>query len=600
MNTETKPLQNSADYEWDLSPLFSGTDDPKFTEAMEALRRTVRDYNAFAAALDAAAPGATLHRALELEERLTELAMPLFHYVVLRSSVNTQDAEAVSCEGRLQRLMSDTSAANAAVQAYIGRVQDLDAVIDADPFLAEYRFLLHERRQRAKYTLEEKVEEVLAKLDLSGGSAWGNLQAYLTSIVTEDYRGEQRTLTELRSLAYDADPAVRKDAYDAELACYARIKDAVCFALNSLKQQVNTECALRGGESPLAMTLMQSRMKRETLDAMLTALQEYLPTFWKYLRGKAKALGYEGGLKWWDLFAPLGKLESGYTVEQAKDYLLSHFRPFAGDLADMMEQAFSERWIDFFPRPGKVGGAFCMNVPSIRASRILTNFDGGVGEIATLAHELGHAYHGMLIENNRPLNREYTMPVAETASTFNEVVIMDAVLQEADDPQVKLGLLERQLCDVTQIMCDILSRYWFETAVFEKTESGFAFPDELCEMMKTAQLRGYGDGLDPETFNPYMWVCKSHYYSSQLSFYNFPYAFGGLFAAGLYAQYRKEGEAFLPKYRRLLRATADHTVEDTAAVAGIDLTDPDFWRGSLEIYKGKIEEFLTLVDASDK
>ena len=582
--------------EWDLTPLYADLDDPKFLRDTEEMKQVIADCRAFAATLDDTDRGATLHRALELEERLAELAHPLLNYTWLRCAANTRDADAVSRVSVLQRLLSDVSAASAALQAYIGRTENLDALIDADPFLAEYRFLLKERQQRAKYTLEEKVEEVLAKLDLSGGTAWSNLQAYLTSTAAGDFRGEKRTLTELRNLAYDADPAVRKDAYDAELACYGRIKDAVCFSLNSIKQQVNTECALRGAESPLAMTLLQSRMQRSTLDAMLEALEEYLPTFWKYLRGKAKALGYEGGLKWWDIFAPLGKLQSGYTAEQARDYLLAHFRPFADDLADMMAQAFDEAWIDFYPRPAKEGGAFCLNLPEIKQSRILTNFDGGIGEVVTLAHELGHAYHGMLLENNRPLNRDYTMPVAETASTFNEVVIMNAVLREADDPQVKLGLLDSQLRDVTQIMCDILSRYWFETSVFKKTEAGFAFPDELCELMKKAQLRGYGDGLDPETFNPYMWVCKSHYYSSRLSFYNFPYAFGGLFAAGLYAQYQKEGAAFLPKYRALLRATADHTVEDTAAVAGIDLSDTDFWRGSLEIYKAKIEEFLALVD----
>ena len=186
------------------------------------------------------------------------------------------------------------------------------------------------------------------------------------------------------------------------------------------------------------------------------------------------------------------------------------------------------------------------------------------------------------------------MPVAETASTFNETVVMNAALDEASDREVKLGLLESQLQDTTQIMCDIMSRYWFETAVFEKAKEGFAFPDELCALMKEAQKRGYGDGLDLDTLNPYMWVCKSHYYSSGLSFYNFPYAFGGLFAAGLYAQYRKEGEAFLPKYRALLKATTVASVEDVARMADIDLGDVNFWRSSLEIFKARVEQFLDL------
>lgn len=580
--------------EWDLTPLYEGIDTEKFQNDMKALAEKSAAFNAFAAKLLETDRSAVLHRALELQEEIMGLALPLFEYAGLRSSVNTADQEAVNAQAKLQKLMSDTSAAQAALQAYVGRTEDLEAVIAADPFLGDYAYLLRTMRDDAKYVLDEKVEEALAKMNLSGGSAWSNLQSYLTSTVTADYRGEKIPLSAVRNLAYDADPQVRKDAYDAEVACYDKIKDGVCFALNSIKQQVTTEAEMRKAGSPLEMTLRHSRMQKTTLDAMIQAIEEYLPVFWKYLRAKAKMLGYEGGLKWWDMFAPMGKNTATYTVEEAKQYLNDHFRPFAPDMADMMMRAFDEAWIDFYPHPGKVGGAFCANVACIKQSRVLTNFDGSFSDIVTLAHELGHAYHGMMIENHRPLNLDYSMPVAETASTFNETVVMNAALDEAADREVKLGLLESQLQDTTQIMCDIMSRYWFETAVFEKAKAGFAFPDELCAMMKEAQKRGYGDGLDLDTLHPFMWVCKGHYYSSGLSFYNFPYAFGGLFAAGLYAQYRKEGAAFLPKYRALLKATTVASVEDVAKMADIDLGDVNFWRSSLEIFKARVELFLEL------
>ena len=579
--------------EWDLSPLYTGFDTEKFRNDLQTLKETVAELNAFAAALpeDRAAG---LHRALELQEKIAALAMPLYEYAGLRTAVNTGDEAAVNAEAMLQKLMSDSSAADAAIRAYVGKTENLEALIAADPFLGDYAYLLRTMRDDAKYVLDEKVEEALAKMNLSGGSAWENLQSYLTSTVEAEYRGQKLNLSAVRNLAYDPDPAVRKDAYDAEIACYDKIRDAVSFSLNSLKQQVTTECELRRAGSPLEMTLRQSRMQRSSLDAMITAIEEYLPVFWRYLRAKAKLLGYEGGLKWWDLFAPMGKNNASYTVEEAKKYLDEHFRPFAPDMADMMMRAFDEAWIDFYPHPGKVGGAFCANLASIRQSRVLTNFDGSFSDIVTLAHELGHAYHGMMIEDHRPLNLDYSMPVAETASTFNETVVMNAALDEAADREVKLGLLESQLQDTTQIMCDIMSRYWFETAVFEKAREGFAFADELCEMMKAAQRRAYGDGLDPETLHPYMWVCKGHYYSAGLSFYNWPYAFGGLFAAGLYAQYRREGAAFLPKYRALLKATTVASVEDVAKMADIDLGDVNFWRSSLEIFKARVDMFLEL------
>ena len=579
--------------EWDLTPLYEGIDTEKFQNDLAELTKAVAECNAFAAAMPAD-PAAGIRKGLELQERIQLLAMPLFEYASLRSSVNTSDGEALDAISRLQKLMSDLSASEAAFHAYVGRTENLEELIAADPFLGDYSFLLRNMKEDAKYVLDEKVEEALAKMNLSGGSAWENLQAYLTSTVEADYRGEKRNLSAVRNLAYDPDPAVRKDAYDAEIACYDKIKDAISFSLNSLKLQVTTECEMRKAGSPLEMTLRASRMQRSTLDAMITAIEEYLPVFWKYLRAKAKLLGYEGGLKWWDLFAPMGKNTATYTVEDAKKYLLDHFRPFAPDMADMMEHAFDDAWIDFYPHPGKVGGAFCANVASIKQSRVLTNFDGSFSDIVTLAHELGHAYHGMMIENHRPLNLDYSMPVAETASTFNETVVMNAALDEATDDEVKMGLLESQLQDTTQIMCDIMSRYWFETAVFEKAKDGFAFADELCAMMKEAQKRAYGDGLDPETLHPYMWVCKSHYYSSGLSFYNWPYAFGGLFAAGLYARYRKEGASFVPKYRALLKATTVACAEDVAKMADIDLGDVNFWRDSLEIFKQRVELFLEL------
>ena len=583
--------------EWDLSPLYTGFDDPAYAADLETLRATVAEIRDIPALAGTMEPKDYLIKALGLEEKMSHLGHRMASYASLRSSTNTQDVEAVSALGKLQQLFSDCSAASASLQSYVGKLENLEEIIASDPFLTRYAYNLRMRKEDAKYTLDDKVEEALAKMDLSGGTGWSNLQEYLTSTVTADYRGEKVNLSTVRNLAYDKDPQVRKDAYDAEIACYDKIKDGVCFALNNLKMQVNTECDLRKGGSPLEMTLRHSRMERRTLDAMIAAIEEYLPVFWSYLKAKAKALGYEGGLKWWDLFAPMGENTATYTVEEAKDYLISHFEGFAPDMAEMIRRAFDESWIDFYPRAGKVGGAFCANLACIKQSRVLTNFDGAFGDIVTLAHELGHAYHGLQIEDHAPLNLAYSMPVAETASTFNETVIMNAALSETDDSKVKMGLLESQLQDTTQIMCDIMSRYWFETAVFEKGREGFLFADELCKLMHEAQVRGYGDGVDPDTLHPYMWVCKGHYYSSGLSFYNFPYAFGGLFAAGLYAQYLKEGEAFLPKYRALLHATTVSSVEDVAKMADIDLGDINFWRSSLEIFKSRVEEFLRLVEA---
>ena len=582
---------------WNLDPIYKGFDDPRFEADLNAVREAIARFSDLTAALSTMEPLAGLKEGIALQEEITALSGRLGLYAMLRQAADSRDADALSQLGRLMGAFSAVAAPEAAFQEWAANLPELMELVGSDDILKEYTFLFSKLRESSRYLLGSRGEEIAARLQLSGGNAWADLHTSLTSTVPVTYRGETTNLSAIRNLAYDPDPQVRKDAYDAEIACYDKIKDGVCFALNNLKMQVNTECDMRKGGSPLEMTLRHSRMERRTLDAMIAAIEEYLPVFWSYLKAKAKALGYEGGLKWWDLFAPMGENTATYTVEEAKDYLISHFEGFAPDMAEMIRRAFDENWIDFYPRAGKVGGAFCANLACIKQSRVLTNFDGAFGDIVTLAHELGHAYHGLQIEDHAPLNLGYSMPVAETASTFNETVIMNAALSETDDPKVKLGLLESQLQDTTQIMCDIMSRYWFETAVFEKGREGFLFSDELCKLMHEAQVRGYGDGVDPETLHPYMWVCKGHYYSSGLSFYNFPYAFGGLFAAGLYAQYLKEGEAFLPKYRALLHATTVSSVEDVAKMADIDLGDISFWRSSLEIFKSRVEEFLRLVEA---
>ena len=301
-------------------------------------------------------------------------------------------------------------------------------------------------------------------------------------------------------------------------------------------------------------------------------------------------MGHEGGLPWYDLFAPLSAEGEKYTKETARDYLLQRFSSFDKELTEMVRTAFDEGWIDFYPREGKVGGAFCAEAFPIRASRILTNFAGSFDDVVTLAHELGHAFHNLNLYDNRPLNRDYSMPVAETASTFNEVLVMNDVIRIAAVPVKRRALIHEQLSGDLQIICDIYSRYRFETMVFENRDESFMFPPELCDMMVAAQKEGYGDGLDWAEPNSYMWLCKSHYYSS-LSFYNWPYAFGGMLARGLYACYEKEGAAFVPKYKSFLRATAVMTAEDAGKVAGIDLTDVNFWRSGLEGLAKEVEEF---------
>ena len=587
-------------YTWNLDILYTGFSDPAYSEDMSALSEAIKDFSAFSKAAPDLSHKEVILGYVERSERISELVSKLALYANLAMSVNTADSEAASAYGKVMSQISALSAPEASLRKIIASYDDLETIIDSDKKLAEFRYLLTSIKKNSIYLLNDGEEAVFSKMNLSGASAWSDLQSNLTSSLKGSLNGEEYTLSQLRNMAYSPDPDTRKAAYDAELASYDKIKDAVAFALNSIKLQVISECELRGYSSPLHKALCDSRMEAPTLDALISAMEDYLPHFRRYLRAKAKLVSGKERLDWWDLFAPIGSSDLSFTPESCAEYLLDIFKEFDSDLHDMVKEAFENRWIDFYPREGKVGGAFDCGVPSAKQSRVLTNFDGSLSDVVTLAHELGHSFHDRQVFDNSILNQEYTMPVAETASTFNEVLVMNKAIQRAKTTEEKLALIESQLSDLNQIIVDIYSRFLFERSVFDKRNDEFMSADRFCELMTEAQIAAYGDGLERSTLHPYMWLCKGHYYSGGLSFYNFPYAFGGLFARGLYAKYEKEGKDFLPTYKAMLKATGTCSVEDAAKVADIDVTKKEFWQSGLETAKKQIDLFEELVEKVKK
>ena len=572
--------------EWSLKEIYPSFESEEFKRDFERFSNFREVFN-----------GLTLEDNLEsikaaiasLEE-FSVLSSRLGNYINLTLTANTTDETANKYRTLFGNAYAALNSAYTKVYKFIGSVE---TDITSDENLKDYEFYFAEAKKQYKHLLSDELEDVIAKFSISGGDGWEQLFEAMTSGVEGEFKGEKVTLSEIRNMAYDADAAVRKEAYETELKMYDTIKEPIAFALNNIKQQVLTETSLRGFESPLAQTLEASRMSRKTLDALLEAIREYLPQFRAYLKHKASLLGHENGLPFYDLFAPIGESSRRFTIEESKEFLLENFKGFSEDLAQMTKEAYENNYIDFLPRKGKVGGAFCSNLPFIKQSRILTNFSGSLSDVVTIAHELGHAYHGLHIENHRVLNQEYSMPVAETASTFNENIVMNTVIRQASDAE-KVALLESQLQDTTQIIVDIYSRYLFEASVFENREKSFMFSKDLEKLMLDAQKEAYGDGLDPDAMHPYMWACKPHYYSSGLSFYNFPYAFGGLFSKGLYAIYLEQPEGFVEKYQELLRATTVTSAEDTAKVLGVDVEDSAFWKKALAQVADNIEQFIAL------
>ena len=351
----------------------------------------------------------------------------------------------------------------------------------------------------------------------------------------------------------------------------------------------------RGRKDALESAIEQARIDRPTLEAMLTAMEASFPMFRKYFDHKAKLLGKEK-LAWWDLFAPVGKTGKTYTFEEARDFVLANFEGFSPELRTFAKRAFDNNWLDAEMRDGKRGGGFCMEVLGVKESRILVNFDGSQDQISTIAHELGHAFHNECAYqfDKTPLQQLTPMTLAETASTFCETIATEAVLAQVNDPMEELAVLETQLNGASQVIVDIYSRYLFEKEVFERREQAELSADDFCEIMERAQKATYGDGLDERYLQKYMWTWKPHYYSTGVSFYNFPYAFGLLFGTGLYAIYQQRGADFVDDYKSLLASTGEAMAADLADRFGINIRTRKFWDDSIAIIGKRVDRYCEL------
>lgn len=586
---------------WNLDALYPGFDSIGFKDDLAAYEKKLKEFALWTEqqldSSDEAGPKLEeyIRRAIELKK----LSSRLGAFSSLTMSVDSKNEEAIQAQNRLRSFSGETTQLEVRLIQFLKRVEDLDERIAQSDLLKQHAFYLNERKQKAERLLSEKEEVIISKLRVTGSTAFGTLQGDLTAnlLVELDLPGkkEKLPLPAVRNLAYHADPIVRRIAYQSEQKAYEAVEDASAAALNAIKGEVITVADLRGYQDPLEETLEDSRMSKEALDSLLMAIREYLPHFQRYLRRKGELLGHENGLPFYDLFAPVGEVSRTFTYEEAMEYIMANFQSFSPKLADYVRRAYENDWLDVEPRIGKRGGAFCSNLPVIGESRIMANFNGSFSNMTTLAHELGHGYHGFNLKDESILNTSYPMPIAETASIFNETIVVTAALKEADQ-QEKIAILEASLSDSTQVIVDIYSRFLFESELFSRRKDSLLSVEELKRIMTQAQIKAYGDALDPQVLHPYMWANKPHYYRAGLSFYNFPYAFGLLFAKGLYALYLKRGEDFLPLYDRLLNETGKNSIKDLTLSVGIDIEDPAFFRSSLEIIKGDIEKFLKLTE----
>lgn len=575
---------------WDLNDLYKGFDET-FKNDLTKLDNLVQ---AMAAHLTSEVKDDVkyIEEALKFDEKITVLGRTIGSFASLTSSTDVSNNEALGYLSKLSQIYRGLTKPSVVFSRYLTTV-NLDELATKSELINKYLYNLKKDQDGAKHLLSEAEESLYAKLSELSSRSWSQIQTLATSNMMIEINGEEKTFSDVRNMAYDSDQKLRKLAYEKELEAYEKVDDYVALALTNIKREVNTMNELRGYESALEKTLVQSNMKKETLDAMISAMKDFRPQFANYLKAKSKYLGHKGSLPWYDMFAPVGNLNKTYTYDEAKSLVFNAFTSFSPKLGNFAQKTFDKNWIDVYPKKGKRGGAFCSNQPQIGQSRILLNFTGALDNVSTLAHELGHAYHGEIISDNAPLHWSYSMPLAETASIFCEAIMNDFLLSGVKDDNEKLSILEMGLQGDTQVIIDILSRFLFESKVFESANRPIS-KHEMKTWMLEAQKEAYQDGLDNQNLHPYMWLVKGHYYSAGLNFYNFPYAFGLLFGKGLYAQYLKDKPSFIKNYDKLLKLTTMADAEDVAASMGIDITEKSFWVDSLKMIEQNIDQVIDL------
>ena len=588
---------------WDVSGYFPSLDSRQFAAAEEQAGADIDRLEALYDRHDVRGGDKTLDEATvaafdEVVAATNEVRAHLQlleAYIHAHLSTDSRHATAQAAMSRLEQLRVPLAGLSKRFDAWCAALGD-DELVQRSEEAGAHEWPVRKAARRAAHQMSEAEESLAAALELTGSSAWARLYQDVTAGITTTVDlpdgPAELPIFAVRGLATDADAGVRRAAYDAELSAWQANAVPIAAALNAIKGEQQLLIRRRGWPSVLDAQLYGQSVDRATLEAMQAAMVASFPDFRRYLRAKAGLLsgGAADQLAFWDLFAPVGDTRPR-SWDEARAAVEAAFASYSPQLQALARRAFDESWIDVAPRAGKQGGAFCMPMGD-GDSRVLLNFSGSADAVMTLAHELGHAYHNATMTERTPMQRGTPSSLAETASIFCETIMVGHGIASAGDDAERLAMLEVDLQGAAQVIVDIHSRFLFESAVFERRAASTLSVDELCDLMAEAQETTYGDGLHPDQRHPWMWAAKPHYYGSV--FYNWPYAFGLLFGLGLYARYQEDPERFRHGYDDLLSSTGLGQAADLAARFDIDVRDEGFWTASLDVVRGRIDEFVTL------
>ena len=562
------------------------------TQITYLVKKQVTDFNSF------------LISYLELDNQIGQLFESLYAYSYSVYATDTTNSESLNNMAFLEEVQLSIADYQLIFrQILTENKMKLDSFFLENPKFQKYDFILREELELSLHQMEAKEEALANDLQRFGGDAWSKLHEQIISNMIDKETG--KTFNQLRNDAYSPDRKLRKESYYKEIALLEQNQIAISSALNNIKGATNSLNKKRSwGESEngaINRSLFSSRLSNKSLESLISAMEEAIPMWHEYLIEKAKILklkdenGNPEKCSFYDIFAPIEfetsteESTSNWTYNEAKEFITNEFYKFSSDMGDFVKNAFEENWIDAEIRKGKVGGAFCIDFPLQKVSRVLTNFSGSTSDVITLVHELGHAYHHHCIKELDYNLSSYPMTLAETASIFAETMVTNSMLKSASNLE-KAKLIEMHLSDSCQTLLDILSRFYFEKSVFEQRKDKELGAEDFCQLMLDAQNKTYGNSLT-DIKHPYLWAVKTHYYSPELDFYNYPYAFGQLFSLGLYFQYTNNPQEFPEKYQKLLQNTGMMSCEDVCKLAGFDITTKEFWLSGIKEIQKEFEEW---------
>lgn len=588
---------------WDLDSIFSGgSDSPALNERLEQLEKQINTYYQSVNQWDnSVSTNDELTTLIKQQETITEGFSQCNSYITALLSANVKDTQAKLLSGKLYALLPRWQSADTILSKKFAEISDNNwqTLLQTDAF-SLIAFRMNEIRRDGHRLLSEAEENIINTLSLDGLNAWSSHYDTIVGTIVIPFE-ENGKVTDLSAgqafnkMMGDPDPLVREKLFIAWEKAWQEKTSLLSDTLNHLDGFRLSTYKLHGMNDYLQKPLEYNRLKKETLDVMWATIQKNKQPLVDYLTRKANLFGKEK-MEWQDQDAPiiLGDLkEKTFTFDEAASFIIENFQKFSPKMATFAQSAFEKSWIEAEDRPGKRTGGYCTELPETQESRIFMTYSNSVNEVATLAHELGHAFHSSVMWDLPALNRDYAMNVAETASTFAELIVADATLKAAKTKEEKINLLDTKLQNALAMFMNIHSRFIFENRFYSARQEGLISEEEITQMMVEAQKEGYHDAL--ATYHPHFWAAKLHFFIDDIPFYSFPYTFGYLFSLGIYAYANKKETSFEQEYIELLRDTASMTTEELAQKhLGVDLTKPDFWQAGIDMVLEDINSFMIL------